>query len=291
MKISINEQDILNMVKRVLREYHKGQQLMLPFDGNDEPYNYMQFIEYIENIGTYGTINKPAKSFEECINNPELLEKCGIASLHMNPWNGFDAWLVNNFLKSIEDEYGTGIYSEEFSPADTYEYDDSLFENMPDEEFLNIFKNRKLISQELIKRGREALRIFYNDCTTNELGQIYCERVIDLPKLLERFSVNGQDFYQTVSKEFSGIGDCWTWSNGAGESYNTMIINGTNVSLKGWVNPENVDWEACIELENMDEYELRLYSNIPVQIDEIEVIEGNNRGKRLPLKGSIVVRT
>ena len=85
MKISINEQDILNMVKRVLREYHKGQQLMLPFDGNDEPYNYMQFVEYIENIGTYGTINKPAKSFEECINNPELLEKCGIASLHMNP--------------------------------------------------------------------------------------------------------------------------------------------------------------------------------------------------------------
>ena len=264
---------------------------MLPFDGSDEPYNYMQYMEYLENIGKYGKLNPPTKTFEQCTNDPQLLERCGIAFLHMNPWEGFDAWRANRFLKQIEDRYGTEIYSDNFHPEDSYEYNESVFENMSDEEFYSILKDRNLMKKMLIELGRDELDDFFNNCIVNELGQIYCERVIDLPKLFDRFSENGQDFYQTVSKHFPGVGDCLTWCNGAGNSYNTIMMNGTNVNLKGWVNPENVNWESCIELENMDEYELRLYSNIPVQIDEIEVIEGDNAGKKLPLKGSIVVKT
>lgn len=100
-----------------------------------------------------------------------------------------------------------------------------------------------------------------------------------------------RDYFEAVSNAYESIGECWTYIHGAGDCYNTILRNGTKINLKGWVNPENVNWETTIQLEQMDEYEIRLYSNIPVQIDEIEVIEGDNRGKRLPLKGSIVVKT
>ena len=136
---------------------------MLPFDGSDEPYNYMQYIEYLENIGKYGKLNPPTMTFEQCTNNPQLLEKCGIAYLHMNPWEGFDAWRVNNFLKPIEEKYGTDIYSDDFEIADTYEFDDSFFESMPDEEFCSIFKDRNFMKQQRMKIGREELNRFYNE--------------------------------------------------------------------------------------------------------------------------------
>ena len=292
---------------------------MLPFDGSDEPYNYMQYMEYLENIGKYGKLNPPTKTFEQCTNDPQLLEKCGIAFLHMNPWEGFDAWRANRFIKQIEDRYGTEIYSDNFHPEDSYEYNESVFENMSDEEFYSILKDRNLMKKMLIELGRDELDDFFNNCIVNELGQIYCERVIDLPKLFDRFNdtiykkkevnVDGnawlendynqpaeeQDLYQNFSSKYPNIGDCWTWCKGAGNSYNSMLTRGTMVNLKGWVNPEDVSWDSCIELENMDEYELRLYSGAVVQIDEIEVIEDESEehktsGKRLPLKGSLLVK-
>ena len=42
-------------------------------------------------------------------------------------------------------------------------------------------------------------------------------------------------------------------------------------------------------IEN-DESELRLIKGKYVEIDEIEVIDGMYKGKKLPLKGSLVVR-
>ena len=45
--MKLTESDIINLVKRVLKEYHEGQQLILPFDGSSEPHNWMQFMEWL----------------------------------------------------------------------------------------------------------------------------------------------------------------------------------------------------------------------------------------------------
>ena len=310
MKILISEQDILNMVKRVLNEYHKGQQLILPFDGSSEPYNYMQFIEYIESIGTYGTINKPAKTFEECINNPELLENCGL-NLLFDVDGCFDDYRTPELVKEIVNENGYDVFIDDivemisngYDNAEDAIYDSEAFDffHMDVNEFYSIFKDKGALREKLIENGRAELEWLYNkEFTTNESGQIYIERVIDIPDPMGRWLEKGnswqetgeeRDYFEDISKRYEGIGDCWTYINGAGDCYNTCLRNGTKINVKGWVNPENVNWEATIQLEQMDEYEIRLYSNIPVQIDEIEVIEGDNRGKRLPLKGSIVVKS
>lgn len=307
MKIQINEQDILNMVKRVLKEYHEGQQLMLPFDGSSEPYNYMQFIEYLENIGTYGKIEPPTRTFEQCISDPYLLEECGRVLL-LDVDECFDEYRTSELIKELVRENGYDIFtpdivemiSEYENPDDALD-DTEVFDfyHMDTNNLYDLFSDRRVLINKLIENGRAELEWLYNhQFTTNESGQIYIERVVDIPNPTDRWhekSYNPEsdeelDYFQSISKNYKSIGDCWTYIQGAGDCYNTSLTNGTKINLKGWVNPEDVNWEMTIQLEQLDEYEIRLAYNVPVQIDEIEVIEGDNYGKRLPLKGSIVVK-
>lgn len=296
------------MVKCVLKEYHKGQQLMLPFDGSDEPYNYMQFIEYLESIGTYGKINKPTKTFEESISNPKLLEDCGITLL-FDVDGCFDEHRTSSFVRELVNENGYDIFTDDiveiisssYSNPDDAIDDSELFDffHMDVNEFYSLFKNTSVLREKLMKNGRDELEWLYNKTfTTNESGQIYIERVLDIPNPIGRWydkdwenTGEQRDYFKTITKQYQGIGECWTYIDGAGDCYNTILTNGTKINLKGWVNPDDVNWDSTVRLELMDEYEIRLYKNIAIQIDEVEVIEGDNRGKRLPLKGSIVVKT
>lgn len=309
MKVLINEQDIINMVKRVIKEYHKGQQLILPFDGSSEPYNYMQFIEYLESIGQYGKINPPKKTFEQCISYPELLENCGMFLL-FDVEENLDEYRTSELIKELVRENGYDIFTDDIiemisgydNPEDSL-YDTETFDyyNMEPKNLYDLFKYPDILRQKLIENGRDELEWLYNkQFVTNESGQIYIERVIDIPDPMGRWFEKGnswqetgeeRDYFEAVSNAYKSIGECWTYIHGAGDCYNTILRNGTKINLKGWVNPEDVNWEMTVQLEQMDEYEIRLYSNVPVQVDEIEIIEGDNAGKRLPLKGSIIVKS
>ena len=295
------------MVKRVIKEYHEGQQLMLPFDGSSEPYNYMQFIEYLETIGRYGKIASPTKTFEECISDPDLLFNCGLYLL-FDVDESFDEYRTSEFVKKLVHEYGYYIFTDEINDEISRNYDSAIdaindsglfdFYHMTDSDFFSIFKDVTIVNQKLIEDGREEIEWLYeHSFTTNELGQIYCERVIDIPNPTDRWHEKGYnndeeelDYFQSISKNYKTIGDCWTYAKDAGDCYNSMLRGGTKINLIGWVNPEDVNWEETVHLEQMDEYEIRLLPNSPVQIDAIEIIEGDNRGKKLPLKGSIVVK-
>ena len=59
--------------------------------------------------------------------------------------------------------------------------------------------------------------------------------------------------------------------------------------MKGWVNPEDVNFGNTLALDKYDESELRLNVGAPVQIDEIVVYRGEYENRKLPLKGPIVV--
>ena len=57
------------------------------------------------------------------------------------------------------------------------------------------------------------------------------------------------------------------------------------ITMYGWVNPESVDIKTSLELEIMDECELRLKASALVQIDRIIMRENSQN----LLKSSIVV--
>ena len=329
---SINEQDIINMVKRVINELHKGQQLMIPFDGdsNTEPYNYMQFMEYLESLSTPGKLAPPQYNFEEIINsrNP-FLEQIGLRTLQ-NYECVFDEWKVNNFLNDVEQSddtllvYRSCDYEEDFEPMFREDYLEAIgksdIESWEDEDLYNLFNNPRELSQILVNMGKEELRELYNRCCIlNDLGQIRIERVIDLPGIfrnndgsktninishesnlniddnnnivaVDPLQKDTEDYTQSAQRRYPSIGVCWTYEKGCGEAYCSDISHGTSVNLIGWVNPEEVDWELTVQLESLEEYELRLNSGALVQLDAIQIIEGEHRGKFFPLKQSVLVR-
>ena len=294
------------MVKQVIKEYHKGQQLMLPFDGNSEPYNYMQYIEYLEQIGKYGKLPVPKITINQISQNDDMLFECGVASLYESVDEVFDIYKIEELIEWIKNNYGTDVFTEEFAE---YDYDINNFDISSLEDLYSLFNEKYYVFQAIKTLGKERLNGFLSMIKTNENGQIYCERVIDLPKLFGRWHQDGyfsdtyntnddvfhkQDFYQMVTQDYPGIGECWTYSKNGGEAYCSAVSNGTEITLKGWVNPEDVEWSMCIELEYSGEEELRLKSNAIVQVDEIEVIENDDDehetyGCKLPIKGSILL--
>ena len=305
---SINEQDIINMVKRVINELHKGQQLMIPFDGDSQPYNYMQFMEYIESIGKPGELPAPTIDFKTFILNSDFLERCGLYTLQ--DFEGcFRAYDVIDFLNDIEYSHGdelvykNNIDDDEFEPMDFDDYLNAIgkprIEEWEDEDFYNLFNNKQFISNLLREKGKYHLLDLYKCCCIlNDKGQIRIERVIDTPGIFRNNSPkadidnsnNVEDYTQSIQRRFPSLGVCWTYERDCGDAYCTDFKNGTKINLIGWVNPTDVDWETTVQLESLEEWELRLNSGALVQLDAIQIIEGENRGKYLPLKQSILVK-
>ena len=290
--IKLGVGDLKYIVENIIREYHQGQQLMLPFDGNDEPYNYMQFIEWLEEVGTYGKLPDCTGELDKVFNNEEELYLIGVNDFYFGLGDEFDYEGYSMFLEDLEQEY-TGqapIFADGRSASDMDVDSVEATEQFLTPEGLEVWKRA------IIERGRVIADNWRRRITVNEQGLVYCERMIALDKLFGRHhepeKYGNKDYYETLSSNYEGIGLYWSWMKGGGCVY---YENGcmTDVLVKAWVSPHDVDWSTSTSLECMDEQELRLNPNATVQIDAIEVDVYDEKGyatrRNLPLKGSLLI--
>jgi hypothetical protein len=291
--IKLDTNDLRYIVENVIKEYHKGQQLILPFDGNDEPYNYMQFIEWLEEVGKYGKLPSAPNGLNDVFENTEILRDMGISSFYYGTGEEFDADGYYDFMCDFIKMNGEGVL------VDGYNADRILDEIGCVEDTASFLTKEgvELWKNAIIEKGRQWSQWWKNSSlTVNENGLIYCERMIGLEPIMKRYHApeefNNQDYYQMLKSDYSGIGECWSYARGGGRIY--FDYYGTQeVLLKGWVSPSDVDWGSTVSLDSMNEEELRLGYNATVQIDSIEIWtndEDGNYGKHnLPLKGSLLI--
>lgn len=287
-KIHITENQL-----NVIKEYRN--QLTIPFDGINGKYNYEHFIDWLEDIGQYGTL--PSSN----ANTSELIK--------------------NNYNNALE-EYKDRISDEEYNFNIILEQ----FMDYIDENNLNIFKMTKLSKEQcqeyidndyiddivlyqLNDYGQKIYNEFiekdmsdklydnnFEDFKFNDRNLLYIERDIEIPEALAKsfYTYNNKhnDLYAYLIKEYENhIGQCWSWFKGGVQNssgyYNTKR---TILKLKGYVDPINVDWENTIYLNAYslrDEKEIYVKYNSPIEIVEIIV----NGKEKLPLKNSIIINS
>jgi hypothetical protein len=287
-KIIVNENDIRKIVKSVLQELHRGQQMVLPFDGSSEPYNYMQFIEYLENIGKVGKLR--GGNLTAVFQREEEMAQCGFATMIDTDEVPFDED-ITDFINRMISRYGEDIVG--YGPDSIQDIND----------LLDVFTDRDKIYNELVEMGKKEIELLRYDLTINDNGLIYCERVLLLPHMDKRYNEDNiqgyytplnkrQDFYTELKQAFDqGVGVCWTYCPGAGECYNGGYFgqNGSRVTLKGWVRPEDVDWYETVMHIPLGELEIRMAYGATIQLDAVSVQDNQMGTRNLPIKHSILI--
>ena len=290
--VKLNRSDLRYIVENIIREYHQGQQLMLPFDGNDEPYNYMQFVEWLENTGTYGKLPDCTGELDKIFNDENELYLIGVNDFYFGLGGEFDYESYDMFLDELEQSYR----GSEPLFTDNRTTQDFEFTSVEDAEPCLTPEGLQFWKQAIIQRGREIADTWRQRITVNEHGLVYCERMIALDKLMGRHhepeKYGNKDYYDTLNSSYEGIGFYWSWMEGGGCVY---YENGytSDVLVKAWVSPHDVDWGESTSLECADEQELRLKADAIVQIDAIETDIEDENGRmvkrNLPLKGSLLI--
>lgn len=214
--------------------------------------NLHQFIEYILHYGKEGNL---------------------ISNLTKN-----EVW--NMLCKGAEqfNSYSQHDLDEDFSYWLHYNYDMYLHDIEADYDNL-----QEQYWDEFIDGIEEDLcNDIFPNLQFNKNNLIYIERNITIPY----FSENTNAFSE-LQQEFDGhLGECWSYKYG-------QVIDGREgdeISLKGYVKPEDVDWKLTTNLnfEFPDEYELRLDYNTSILLTEITAIT-RNRSRGIPIwKGNLI---
>ncbi len=142
-----------------------------------------------------------------------------------------------------------------------YEFSEYCEENGYDEEDDDL--KAKFIDNEIQK----TLDFILSNITINNNGLIYIERNIKIPNLLKVGKL-GYD----LNNEYGGhLGIYWSYIFG-------QVIDATHgveISFKGWVRPEDIDWETTVNANICypDEYEITLEYDTPIQIDTITIVQ------------------
>lgn len=291
--IRLTESDLKAMVseciKRLINEYHQNQQLMLPFDSSSEPYNYMQFVEWLETIGKYGELPAEPNAMNDVVSDEKFLYSVGEASFYYGTGDELDIdYLCELFADFVKKNGGNALF---VNPNYTT---DQVLEDIQSVEDIKTYLNengRFLWERFVINRGRQSMDWWVNErLDINEKGLIYCERMIEMESSMERYhGENGEDYFETLFDEYDGIGAYWSYCPGGGNVYFNRAKHPQQILIKGVVSPRDVDWSATTSLESMDEQELRIEQGAIVQINEIEMWTHNEGMVRLPLKGSLLI--
>lgn len=292
---------------RCLNEYRND--LVFNFDNNGEPYyekdNWQHYIDFIEKIGRYGTLPQSKMGKDgtmERINKltaPELL-----ASTDMGDNDSFMYDIATDLMIYIM-EYDNGrrllsddyqylydkcketVDANSFRPSEMYVsfledeigwYDyPSLYDILSEE---GIEKLEDLYYQAMLCKLYEYG--FPESLTFDDRGLLYVERSVTIPKY-NSTAVGGssKDFYEYLESKFSGVGECWSWAEGFAESYcpDSFANGSSDIILKGYVDPSNVDWAETIKRNAYDlNYEREIYigdGNSFVELNRIEY-DGKN---------------
>lgn len=255
--INLNE----SQFKKIFEDYR---QLKLPFNdttgkGYDDKYNYEHYIDWLEYIGKYGTLQSSGlniKNILDIANN--------------NSYKAFEEYKNWSKDSDVMDDYyeNIGIYDNTYSNECTLAFKalNQLYEQALEKNLINIFFNLneediEYINDEfdgnivealeddidfnannidsfLTEKGKEIFdKLLYNffvknndnnsfvkELTLNEKGLIYVEREINVSNVLEKtIEDENYDMYDNLfdylKNEFSGIGNCWSWKIGGGSAY------------------------------------------------------------------------
>ena len=298
--ITVKEIYITDKQAEYLTEYYN--QLNIPFNNPSKPYdpkaNYELLIDYLEKIGRYGTLPPSNGTIKNCVSIPK--EHILYITKREDVINNYIGYLISNTLNEFIEEYKDNL--DYFKDQDivnnvyNYEYDsfDQIHEEVLTDEALPIFK--KMLSDNVY------CDLLYNmHITYNERGLIYIERMITAPNVMSDGNVkvgynNPQaykDYYQYLTTQLNGVGVCWTYRKEGSDAYCGEHFSDSSVIIfKGFVDPNDVDWNDTVELNLAmpDEHELRIKEGANVEIDEVIIDDGEYNGKKLPLKSPIIVQ-
>lgn len=285
-KIHLTEQKLNKLVKSLNEDYRE---LYLPFDGNPNKPNYLQFLDHLEEIGYYGELEP---SGYNPFDDENVMFDAGCDSFYYGyteDSDEFDEDGWEEFLDRFNEKYGTEITSEDLeSPFDIH------YSNFDDE-------IKVQLKNEIIKTAEGEIRyLLTNTYTINDKGLIYVERQIRIPKLADR----NKHTFNFMSNNYDGVGVYWSYAKGYAETYyqgegvpNDNIdninddyygkdyLNEETITLCGYVDPKDVRWDMAIRLTYVGEYEIRLKGGGKVQLEAIKTLDG----KEFPLKKSLVV--
>lgn len=296
-KITLTENQLL-----ILKEYYN--QTTFNFDKEGNAYfkknNWQLYIDYLEEIGKYGTLPKSEWGYNEIVESiraeqniitpnesdiyesdyADMFAKLIYESLFEDD-DVYDVFepTVADMLTSFKNEENPTTYNELYNfleDKDILEYT-SEFEYM-----LTVYGSNKF--QEMVNEAFTSEADDLADCLTiNERGLVYIEREITIPKFdsPEFKSRRYKDYFKHLMDSYYGIGECFTWQKNKGEAYCGNHFEGgtTHVTLKCWVDPKDINWfetvyRNCYTLK--DEAEIYInYTDAKIELFEVD-INGRN---------------
>ena len=293
------ENNISSFLKKNIVNEHYSQ-LELPFNGNIYKPNYEYFIDYLEEIGKYGTLEPTQKDFDyhtmidlDNLTDDVLSNRC-------------DASVVD-LVKSAAEILLWKVYHTDIDDDAMCDYG---MDSDDEEDIINGLIEYIRVTCDKNVNPKEIETLIHNEVKTmlnnyvevnmkwefeyDENGLLIIERGICLDDLLKKPNSFNDSLYNRTIKDNKfkqGIGLCWSYSKGHGVSYNGY--GDFNVVLKGKVDPRNIDWESTIRINtifNCEEREIRLLPNVPIEIDSITMRKTySSEVFNLPLHNPIIV--
>lgn len=291
-KIYINEKKLY----KILEDYR---QLKIPFKsglerGYDDKLNYEHFVDYLEYIGKYGTLQGSGLNRDKI--ETLIRNKTHSALKYLDEYD-FNYGIV---IDQMYVEYRQGLSipedveiepGESLSDAMERVYDD--FDRRYYKDVVNLLNNDgykmfpvveiEVLEEELYSMG------FPQGLIIDNRGLIYVEREITVPKMTdetfnqgERYEKHNADFgtyFEKLSNTYKGLGRYWSWDEGESEAYCAEPYGACAETLviKAWVNPNDVNWEdSILKTATADEQELELIDNAIVEVFEVSTQHGKN---------------
>lgn len=269
-KVIMTENQLL-----VLKEYHG--QLSFNFDNEGNGYfeknNWEHYIDFLENIGTYGQLPASQWTRRNIINEVEKAkEKIEYSSNDLDEEDYRRAFLevvYSSFIyeKTQEDDFKEDFltyfndYNEFKETHNYYDEADTLNEFLKSKKILDDVDN---LEGFLTPSGYEKYLVELHNMFTdkiedydmvyglnfNKRGLIYIERDLSIPKFdLPKFE-NEESYYDYLNREFYSIGKYFTWEEDAGDTYwgESYAVGSSRIKLKCWIDPKDVDWEETTRL-------------------------------------------
>ena len=321
-KIVLNENQLL-----ILKEYHD--QTVFNFDNEGNAYfeknNWENYVDFLEYLGTPGELPKSSWGMTEIENAVENAKKqnSNFYEEDIDEYDYIDAFLElvydailgnnkNNKERIFTEEFFNvfnGI--EEFAEKNNYyitsdvierylRYSTDILDEVDEMEgYLTPYGYslyQTLLEESFYDKIYEYDMV--NNMTINDRGLIYIERNITIPNFNSpKFNYNGNNnFYKYLKKSFYDLGNCFSWEEGRGESYNGFGFGENGVSeikLKCWVDPKDINWEAtvyrnCYSLR--DEKEIYIdKSGAKVEVFDVILIRGKING--VDVSGKSLLKT
>lgn len=308
----------------VLKEYHDQQVFNFDNKGNAyfEKNNWEHYVDFLENIGTYGQLPASQWTRQNIINEVEKAkEKIEYSSNDLDEEDYRRAFLevvhssfiyentqnedfVEDFLKNFNDynEFKkTHNYYDEADTLDEFIRNKNLLDDVDDiEGFLTPSGYEKYLVElhNMFTDKIEDHDMVYG-LKFNKRGLIYIERDLSIPKFdLPKFE-NEESYYDYLNRNYYSLGKYFTWEEDAGDTYwgEGYVVGSSRIKLKCWIDPKDVDWEETTRLNCYflrEEKEIAIKeSGINIEVFDVILEKGdvngvNVSGKSL-LKRPIVI--